>query len=324
MNRGLVTGAVVGVLALATALLVVLALRPAEPERPPVAPFEIGVVAAAGDTVWRWVGPVDCNADADVLPVERSQNGGPWQTAPIPLSNVYSLSFADDELGVATGSTRSCARGVSVTVNGGRTWRSWEDNPVLLDAWFQGSTIWGIVREVGQLRLGAFRVDSKQRLREVPSIEATQPCDAADGVPDQIGFWNDEVGLLFCENDVVGSRLVARTINQGANFERLADARPTTGLDGGGSVIDMDFAGTETVWLQFTEDTACAEGQLRVSDSQGSVFDRLPCPSKSARVDTMLDAVFTTERSGVMLGLVDREPVMFTTDDGGASWSVQG
>ncbi len=289
MNRGLVTGAVVGVLALATALLVVLALRPAEPERPPVAPFEIGVVAAAGDTVWRWVGPVDCNADADVLPVERSQNGGPWQTAPIPLSNVYSLSFADDELGVATGSTRSCARGVSVTVNGGRTWRSWEDNPVLLDAWFQGSTIWGIVREVGQLRLGAFRVDSKQRLREVP--------------------W---------------SRLVARTINQGVNFERLADARPTTGLDGGGSVLDMDFAGTETVWLQFTEDTACAEGQLRVSDSQGSVFDRLPCPSKSARVDTMLDAVFTTERSGVMLGLVDREPVMFTTDDGGASWSVQG
>ena len=323
MNRGVVAGAVVGVLALVTTLLVVLALRPPDAEAPPVAPFEMGAVAASGDTVWRWVGPVNCNADADVLQMERSVGGAPWETSPTPLSNVYSLSFADEDLGIATGTTRSCARGVVATNDGGRTWRAWVDNPVLLDAWFQGNTIWGIERVIGQLRIGAYRLDSQARVRPIESIKPTQPCDAGDGVPDQIGFWDDEVGLLFCENDVVGSRLVARTTNQGVNFERLADARPTTGLDGGGSVLDMDFAGTETVWLQLTEDPACAEGQLRVSDSQGAVFDRVACPSDSVRIDKMLDAAFTSEQDGVMLGLVDREPVMFVTDDGGASWSCR-
>ena len=323
MNRGVITGAVVGVLALATTLLVVLALRPAATEKPPVAPFEMGAVAAYDDTVWRWVGPTNCNVDADVLPMERSVDGGPWETTETPLSNVYSVSFSDDGLGIATGTTRSCARGVAVTDNGGRTWQSRASNPVLLDAWYQGRTIWGIERVIGQLKIGAYRLDSRQRVRPIKSIEPIQPCDAGDGVPDQIGFWDDEVGLLFCENDVVGSRLVARTTNQGVNFERLADARPTTGLDGGGSVLDMDFAGSETVWLQFTQDAACTEGQLRVSDSQGGVFDRLDCPSESVDVDEMLDAAFTSEQDGVMLGLVDREPVMFVTDDGGASWSVR-
>jgi hypothetical protein len=319
VNRGVVTGAVVGVLALATALLVVLALRPAGTDRPPVAP-EIGAVAASGDTVWRWVGPASCTADADVVQLERSQDGGPWETASTPLLNVYGLSFADDRRGVATGTTRSCARGVAVTDDGGRTWSSRADNPVLLDAWYQGRTIWGIERVVGQLRIGAYRVDSRQRVRPITPIEPTQPCDAGDGVPDQIGFWDDQVGLLFCENEVVGSRLVARTTNQGVNFERLADERPTTGLDGGGSVLDMDLAGTETVWLQFAQDVACPEGQLRVSDSQGGVFDRLACPSDSVRIDEMLDAAFTSEQDGVLLGLVDREPVMFVSDDGGTSW----
>ena len=37
----------------------------------------------------------------------------------------------------------------------------------------------------------------------------------------------------------------------------------------------------------------------------------------------MLDVAFTErDQDGVMLGLLDREPVMFVTDDGGASWSV--
>ena len=124
MSRGFVTGAIVGVLALGTTLLVVLALRPVQDEVPPVAPFEIGAVAAYDDTVWRWVGPTNCNADADVVQMERSVGGGEWETSAIPLSNVYAISFADDELGVATGTTSECARGVAVTNNGGRTWKS--------------------------------------------------------------------------------------------------------------------------------------------------------------------------------------------------------
>jgi len=76
MSRSRITGAVVGVLALVTTLLVVVALRPTTTDPLPVAPFEVGAVAASGNTVWRWVGPTDCNADADVLPLERSVDGG--------------------------------------------------------------------------------------------------------------------------------------------------------------------------------------------------------------------------------------------------------
>jgi len=321
MRRGVVTGGIVGALALGTTLLVVMALRPVEIVVPPVAPFEIGAVAAHGDNVWRWVGPTNCNADADVVQMERSIGGADWQTSPIALSNIYGISFADDDHGVATGTTRECARGVAVTKDGGRTWKTHADDPVLLDAWYQGSTIWGIERVIGQPLLAAYRVDSRLRLRPIPGVQPIQPCDASDGVPDQIAYWNDTTGLLFCENDVVGSRLMARTTNQGKNFERLADDRPLTGLDGGGSALDMDVAGTETVWLQLTAEAGCAEGQLRMSDSQGAIFDRLPCPSKSVTIDKVLDVAFTSETDGVMLGLVDRAPAMFVTKDGGASWS---
>lgn len=322
MSRGLVTGAVVGVLALVTTLLVVLALRPADTQPLPVAPYESGAVAVAGDSVWRWVGPIDCNADADVLQVERSQNNGPWTPAAIPLANVYGLSFANDRYGIATGTTRECARGISVTADGGRTWKSHKDNPVLLDAWFEGNTIWGIERVIGQAQLGAFRINSRNLLQPIKGIKPIQPCDVADGVPDHIAFWNDSTGLLFCENDVVGSRLIARTTNAGSNFERLADNRPSSGLDGGGSVTDMDVAGTETVWLVVADGGECAEGQLRTSDSQGAVFDRLPCPSESVTVDDVIDVAFSSSTKGVMLGLVDREPAMFTTTDGGATWTA--
>ena len=322
MRRGVVTGGIVGALALGTTLLVVLALRPVEIEVAPVAPYEIGAVAARGNTIWRWVGPVDCNADADVVQIERSVDGGEWIPSPMPLSNVYGISFADGKAGVATGTTSECTRGVAVTKDGGRTWIARTDNPVLLDAWYEGNIIWGIERLIGQPVLAAYKVDTRLRLRPVNGISPIQPCDASDGVPDQIGFWNDTTGLLFCENDVVGSRLVARTTNQGKNFERLADDRPATGLDGGGSVLDMDVAGSETVWLQITSEAGCSEGQLRVSDSQGAVFDRLPCPSKSVDINDVLDVAFTSETNGVMLALLDREPVMYVTKDGGASWKT--
>lgn len=322
MSRGFVTGGIVGVLALGTTALVVLALRPVQVEVPPVAPFEIGAVAAYEDTIWRWVGPTNCNADADVVQMERSVRGGEWATSAIPLSNVSAISFTDDERGVATGNTSECARGVAVTNNGGRTWKYRQDYPVLLDAWYQGNTIWGIERVVGQPVLAAYTVNNRLRFKPVQGLKPIQPCDSSDGAPDQIAYWDDTTGLLFCENDVVGSRLVARTTNGGENFERLADDSPLSGLDGGGSVLDMDVTGTETVWLQITAEAGCSEGQLRKSDSQGAVFTRLPCPSKSVEINEMLDVAFTSETDGVMLALLDRAPVMFVTDDGGASWST--
>jgi hypothetical protein len=303
--------------------LVVMALRPPTIERPPVAPFEIGAVAASGDTVWRWVGPTNCNADADVVQLERSVDGGPWVTSAIPLSNIYGLSFADDQHGVATGTTATCTRGVAVTSNGGRTWRAWKDNPVLLDAWYTGSTIWGVERVIGTPQLGAYHVDPRLRVRPDSSVTPSRPCSASDGVPDQVAFWSSDRGLLLCQNTVISSLLVARTANAARSFEALADDRPQFGLDGSEGITELDVAGSDQAWALFEPGGACGEGQLRESDSQGATFTRLPCASKSIDVDEVLDVSFTSDTDGVLLGLLDRAPVMATTSDGGKTWTTR-
>ena len=251
MNRARATGAVVGVLALFAIALVVLALRPLTVERPPVAPFEMGAVAANGDTVWRWVGPTDCNADADVVQLETSVDGGAWQKSPIPLSNIYSLSFTNSQDGVATGTTSKCTRGVAVTNNGGRTWKAWSENPVLLDAWYADDAIWGVERVIGTPQLAAYRVDSHLHLEPYPGVQPIRPCAASDGVPDQVAFWSTDRGLLLCQNTVISSLLIARTTNGAASFEALADDRPTLGLDSPDAINEIDVAGTKSVWTMF-------------------------------------------------------------------------
>ncbi len=263
-----------GVLALVALVLVVLALRPATNERAPVAPFEMGALAASGDAQWRWVGPVNCNADADVVQLERRDAGGEWITSPIKLSNIYGLSFRDANRGVATGTTPACSRGVAVTANAGRTWRANSDNPVLLDAWYTGSTVWGVERVIGQPQLAAFRVNSRDRLLPDPRVEPIRPCSASDGVPDQVAFWDDQVGLLLCQNDVIGARLLARTTNGAASFEAMTDDRPQLGLAGAEEIIDLDVAGTDSVWVTFAPGGACPEGEVRYSDTQGASFNR--------------------------------------------------
>ena len=312
-----------GVLALVALVLVVLALRPANTERPPVAPFEVGALAASEDAQWRWVGPVNCNADADVVQLERRNAGGEWITSAIKLSNIYGLSFRDANRGVATGTTAACSRGVAVTSNAGRTWKASPENPVLLDAWYTGTTVWGVERVIGQPQLAAFRVNPRDRLVPNPQVEPIRPCAASDGVPDQVAFWDDQVGLLLCENDVIGARLLARTTNGAQSFEAMTDDRPQLGLAGAEEIIDLDIAGTESVWVTFAPGGACTEGEVRYSDSQGQSFVELPCPSESVDVDEVLDVAFTSDTDGVMLALRDRQPVMAATTDGGESWTEE-
>jgi hypothetical protein len=298
-----------------------MALRPPTVERPPVAPFEMGAVAASGDTVYRWVGPTACNADADVVQFERSVAGGAWEKSAIPLANVYSISFSDDQDGVATGTTSKCSRGVAVTSNGGRNWKVWPDNPVLLDAWYVGDTVWGVERVIGTPQLAAYHVDSRLRLKPVAAIEPIRPCAASDGVPDQVAFWTADRGLLLCQNTVISSLLIARTTNAASSFEALADDRPTLGLDSAEAIDELDVAGTKSVWTLFAPGGPCDEGQLRGSASEGANFSPLPCPSKSVDVDEVLDVAFTSDSDGVMLALRDRQPVMATTSDGGRTWA---
>ena len=318
-RRHLVTGAVIVMLAVVTVLLVALALRPVEP--PASSPsLEIGALAASGDTVWRWVGPSDCNADALALPLERSEGGGAWRPAPIPLANVYALSFTDASRGVATGTTSACSRGVALTNDGGKTWANREDNPVLLDAWYEGNRIWGIEQTIGEPQISVYRVDADLRLVPVPGAKPDQPCDAADGEPQHLAFWNDTTGLLLCQNAVTGSRLLARTTNAGEVFERLTDDRPELGLDGAETVLDLDVTGTRTAYVLFGPGGECSEGQLRESENEGASFRRLDCPSASVEVDRVLDVGFTSQQDAVLLGLRNREPVLLASSDGGDTW----
>ena len=64
----------------------------------------------------------------------------------------------------------------------------------------------------------------------------------------------------------------------------------------------------------------CAEGSLRRSETQGQYWERLPCPSRSAAIDRVLDAAFRTPNNGVMLGVKDGAVTLLMTRDGGSTW----
>jgi len=312
----------VGALVLATGTLVLLALRPESTPEVPPATIDDGAVAAAGDIVWRWRGPSDCNPDTNATKLQQRVGDGEWTASRIPLVSVTSLHFVDESDGVATGTTPGlCSRGVALTDDGGQTWRSRDDNPVLFDAWWVDHRVWGIEQSIEGPVLNVYTVRGRDRLVPVEDPTILDPCDARDGTPSQVAFFSAKLGLLLCENTVTSERLIARTTSAGEAFERLTDNSPGSGLDGAGRVLALDVIGDETAWVLFSAEGECKEGQLRRSDSQGAVWDRLPCPSESVRIDLALDVAFTSRDEGVLLGVNNGDVAMFATDDGGTTWT---
>ena len=322
MIRRLGSVILVGALVLTSGTLVVLALRPeAVPQVPPAA-IDDGVVAAAGDVVWRWSGPSDCNPDTDAIQLQWRVADEDWTGSRIPLGSVSSLHFVDESRGIATGTTsRLCSRGIAITEDGGENWRYRKDNPVLFDAWWVGRRVWGIAQSSGDLELDIYKVRDRGQLVPVKGAAPTMPCDARDGAPSQVGFFTAELGLLLCQQQITGERLIARTTSAGESFERLVDSRPGSGLDGEGEVLALEVIGEKTAWTLFSAEGECKEGQLRRSDSQGAIWDRLPCPSESVGVDLVLDVAFTTQDDGVLLGVKNGNVAMFATKDGGTTWT---
>jgi photosystem II stability/assembly factor-like uncharacterized protein len=146
-------------------------------------------------------------------------------------------------------------------------------------------------------------------------------CDAVDGTPALTAFSSRRRGLLLCSQAAISGRLLARTFNGGASWERLTDGRPETGLDGVAPVVDLDLAGPQgqTVWVLLA-DEACPEGQLRRSADGGASFEQLPCPGDSTSLDAVLAVAFSAPTEGVLLGLADDAPVLLVTSDGGSTW----
>ena len=324
MTRRWITAGVVGLLIGTTALLVVAALRPDAPPRAPVAPISVGAIEVVGDTTWRWIGPDDCNADTDIIQVQRRTGEGEWFGTRVPLVSVSGITFsANGDDGVALGTSTSCGRQIAVTRDGGRTWSIDERNPTLVDAWWVDQQVWGVDISTGSAVVKPFRL-IERRVPRIASLAAdaeyAQPCDARDGVPSKVAFFTERTGLLLCEHRILTSRLIARTTDGGLNYERLTDDRSASGLDGDGTIQDFVVAGSENVWALF-DDQECAEGQLRISDSQGQFFTRLPCLDGKLGVEKILGVTFTDARRGVMLAVGGNQPLMFETKDSGETWT---
>jgi hypothetical protein len=308
----------VAALLVVTGAVVALALR--SPTPPPLT-FSIepdaGALAAAGDRVWRWVGPSACTDEADQVPVQRLTDAG-WEDAPIPLVSVTRLSFGSVDDGIALGTTSTCAVGAAVTHDGGQTWGSEPDVLSLKDAWWVGNRVWGVTRVDGPAR-AVWLPASGDSLGAAGDTSAA--CDAGDGPPTLVAFATPRRGLLLCQQISGDGRLLARTANSGRDWERWTDARQVTGLDGPGPIVDLDVVRgpSDVIWTLF-DGGECPEGQLR--RSVGRSFDRLRCPSETVAVDRVLAVAFTTPRRGFLLGLVGGEPLLAQTRDGGSTWAA--
>ena len=123
-------------------------------------------------------------------------------------------------------------------------------NPALVDAWWVDQRVWGINNSSGATVIEEFRLLQRRSPRLTPATEAAvpSPCQAADGVPSRVAFFTEVTGLVLCEHRILTSRLIARTTDAGANFERLIDSRQGSGLDGEGTIEDLEVAGEENVW----------------------------------------------------------------------------
>lgn len=310
----------IGALVVAAAFVSLLALDAPTPP-PTTLRIDAGGLAVVGDRTWRWTGTSGCASHADNTPIERRQADGPWQESQIPLVKVDSLSFTDDQRGIAVGENGSCAHDVALTSDGGATWQTATDSPALLDAWWVDGRVWGIEQTSEEPTISVYRVRDEDQLLSEDGVNPLLPCDVGDGPASQVAFYARDFGLLLCERESSSSRLLARTTN-GETFERLADGRKGYGLNGPAPVRDLDVALPDRAWLQFPDDGTCPEGSLRRSGDQGATWDALPCPSESMSVDKVLDVAFSSATDGMLLGVVDGKAVMGQTSDGGTSWQT--
>lgn len=310
-------------LVIATAVVVVYALRSPQPPSASASIITSGAVASVGEQTWRWTGSPECTPTSSITEVTYRIGDGPWDSAPIPLVNVDALTFENRHRGIAVGENDLCSRAIAITLDGGKTWTSNDANPALFDAWWVQRRVWGIDQSGGAASIQPYRLrPGTDQLAPDPKLTPIFPCDARDGSAAHVAFYSRDAGLLLCEQAVTDERLLARTTD-GEIFERLTDSRSATGLDGEGPVLDLDVAGADSAWVLFPPSDECEVGQLRSSLDQGATWQRLPCLSVSADINLVLDVAFTSPEHGVMLAASGNQPLMFTTNDGGKTWSQQ-
>ena len=292
-------------------------LRPtAAPPPPAVAPQSGALAVVASGEAWRALNASPCGSGAAPVAVQRL-SGTSWVAAASPLARVDQLAFASTADGVAVGVDATCQPAYAVTTDGGRSW--WAGSPAraLISASVGaagGSSVWVLdASGSGQPRLLRFTPDMSL---EVGGGSRAVPCGQQAGPPALLAAVDDNYGLVLCQGASGEGRLLLRTTTGGQYWDRLTDARPTTGLDLTGSIRGLSFPSSGHGYA-LGDAAACPAGQLRESVDAGQTWAPLPCLPGLTQV---LSVAFSSDRDGLVLGRSGDVVTVLRTTDGGRTW----
>jgi photosystem II stability/assembly factor-like uncharacterized protein len=317
-RRRLFVGATVALLALGTGYLVYATTRgdPA-PAAPAALAPGVGAIALSPSHAWRWAADTECERGLGVAgtTVER-RDGTAWVGADVPLSTVRRLSFADDTHGVALGTDERCLAAAAATGDGGATWSRLDGHPVAVDV--AKGAAWRVTADAAGDRSVEHAPDAGG-----PWTAASRPCTNDDGDLSDVVAVSATAAWAVCEGPAVGLRLLLRTADAGATWERRVDNRESTGLSGDGTIRRLVIGTAPRGWVFLAGGDRCPEGELRTTADTGLTWAPLPCPAASAPLRAVLDVALRPDGTGLLLGISRGKRVLLATADGARTWHAE-
>lgn len=250
------------------------------------APAPGALVSAYGAFAVRWSG--SCAGSATVGTSRDS--GRTWTAATVPLAGLRSLTLGPGGAGTAHG----CDDAAVTTVDGGRTWKA-----------ATADKSW---------RLGT----DGEVLTPADAVPKADPCEeVGPGTASVVNGISATDAWVLCQRADGADRLLVRTRDGGATWQRLAGRRPETGLAGDGRVVAMRFTG-RSVGVALVSTDRCASGDLRRTADGGAHWTPLPCV---ASLDRVLDASFADANLALAVGVSGSEVVTVRSSDSGQTWT---
>lgn len=243
------------------------------------------LVSAYGAFAVRWSGT--CSAST----VATSRDSGrTWTAATVPLAGLRSLTLGPGGIGTAHG----CDDAAVTTLDGGRTWKA-----------ATAGKSW---------RLGT----DGEVLTPADAVPKADPCEETGaGTASVVNGVSATDAWVLCQRVDGADRLLVRTRDGGATWQRLAGRRPETGLAGDGRVVAMRFTG-RSVGVVLVATDRCASGDLRRTADGGAHWTPLPCVTT---LDRVLDASFADANVALAVGMSGSEVVTVRSSDSGQTWT---
>lgn len=313
MPRPTRSGIALAVVGLATAGVVGATIARRPPPTSSAAPAA-AAVAVHGANAWRWTGSSECAREDDAATSVEHLVDGRWQEAPVPLTRVRQLSFTDGARGLALGADEACRPRLASTEDGGRTWRSVVTRGAVQAASRSGDVMWAVVRRDAERSVVIRRASV-----DAEDIVVDVPCRPGDGEPALVEAVDATSAWVVCQDARSFRRLLLRTADAGANWERRASGAGSSGVVGLGQVVDFSVGVGPRGWLLMSTAT-CAEGDLRHTTNTGLTWQPVACLSTSAPLHRVLALDLTPAGSGIVVGVRSGATVTLVTSDGGRSW----